>query len=91
MDSLPCALCGRQRELTFHHLIPRAVHSRKRYRRLYSKDQLRAGIDICQICHSGLHRLYDARTLADQYATLEALRADEAVRKHVEWSRKQKR
>ena len=26
-----CELCGRRKKLTKHHLVPRAVHTKKRY------------------------------------------------------------
>lgn len=46
---------------------------------------------ICQLCHSGLHDLFpDEKVLADQYNTREALLADERVKKHIAWVRKQR-
>ena len=89
-DDPTCDLCGRQRELTFHHLIPRKVHKRNFFRKTYSRDQLQVGIDVCRLCHSGIHRLYDEVTLARQFQTLDALREDPAVQRHVKWSRKQR-
>ncbi|MEM7203220.1 MAG: hypothetical protein AAF628_23360 [Planctomycetota bacterium] len=86
----PCTLCGRERLLTFHHLIPRKLHRRNAYRRAYTKEQLQEGIDLCRLCHGALHRLYDEVTLAKRLSTLPALRADEAVQRHVKWARKQK-
>ena len=86
----PCALCGRGGPLTFHHLFPRKVHRRNRFKKRFSRTELNRGIDICQLCHWGLHNLYDEMTLALQFSNLEALRRDEAVRKHVAWARKQR-
>ena len=59
-----CCLCGRDTELTFHHLIPRKVHRRARFRKHATRTELQAGIDLCRLCHRGLHRLYDEMTLA---------------------------
>lgn len=86
-----CQLCQRLQPLTFHHLIPKKVHRRTRYKKSYSREELNRGIDICRLCHVGLHRLYDEMTLAKGLNTLEKLRGDTAVQKHVRWVRKQKR
>lgn len=87
----PCALCGRHCALTFHHLVPRQVHRRNRFAKRSSKADLGRGIDICQLCHWGLHDLYSTVELAERLSSLEALRADEAVQRHVAWARKQRR
>ena len=86
----PCALCGRETALTFHHLIPRKMHRRSRFRKRYSRDELNTGIDICPRCHRGLHRLYDEMTLATTLNTLDALREDDAIQRHARWVRRQK-
>jgi len=86
----PCALCGRAIALTFHHLIPRKMHRRTRFRRTHDRDALQRGIDVCSRCHQGLHRLHDEMTLGRDLNTLEALNADPAVARHVAWVRKQK-
>ncbi len=86
-----CELCRRMTRLTFHHLIPRKLHRRNRFRKHYSREELNRGIAICRQCHNGLHLLYDEMTLAKRFATLEALLSDEAVRRHVAWSSRQKR
>lgn len=85
-----CALCGRETELTFHHLIPRKVHRRTYFRNHYDKQQLQRGIDICRLCHKGLHRLYDEMTLAKSLNTLQALREDPSIQRHITWVRKQR-
>ncbi len=87
-----CDLCGREKPLTFHHLIPRAVHRTKRFVERYGKDDMRSrGLYLCQLCHNGIHDLIpDEKLLADQYNTKEALLAHPGVVKHVNWVRKQK-
>lgn len=86
----PCALCKRDTVLTFHHLIPRKVHRRARYRKTYSRETLQRGIELCRRCHTGLHHLYDEMTLAQRLNTLESLQQDEAVQRHVLWVARQK-
>ena len=49
------------------------------------------GIHICQLCHRGLHKLYDEMTLAKEYASVDRLLADAEVCKHIDWVKKQKR
>lgn len=81
-----CELCACERDLTFHHLIPRKLHRRQRFRRSYDKDQLQRGINICRPCHNGLHRLYDEVMLASEFSTREAILADSALARHIAWS-----
>src|SRR5262245_50156791 len=86
-----CDLCGRERPLTFHHLIPKAVHRKKRFQKRHTKHELRScGIYVCRLCHSGIHDLITEKELAERFTTKEALLADPAVRKHVAWVKKQK-
>ncbi len=85
-----CPLCERETSLTFHHLIPRALHSRNRYRKHYTKEQLQTGINICRLCHTGLHDLYDEKTLGRELNTLARLREAPLLRKHVAWVAKQR-
>src|SRR5688572_4827025 len=87
-----CELCGREKPLTKHHLIPRAVHSKKRFINRFGKEEMRQrGLQLCKTCHSGIHDLIpDEKTLAESYNTKELLMADERVARHVEWARKQK-
>ena len=86
-----CKLCRRKTHLTFHHLIPKKLHRRTRFRKHYRREDLNRGIDICRMCHNGLHVLYDEMTLAKKYSTLEALLQDEAVMRHVGWVGRQKK
>jgi hypothetical protein len=86
-----CELCGREKPLTFHHLIPKAVHGRKRFQKRHTKHELRSrGISICQLCHSGIHDLISEKELAENFTTREALLAHPGVAKHVTWVQKQK-
>ena len=86
-----CQLCDRRSKLTFHHLIPRKVHRRARFKKTYSKQELEHGIDICDLCHKGIHRLYDEMTLAQKLNTIEAIQRDPQLQNHIQWVAKQKR
>ena len=85
-----CALCGRQGTLTFHHLIPKKMHRRPRFKKQFARSELARGIDICRLCHDGIHALYDEMTLGQSLRTLADLKNDAAIRKHAAWVRKQK-
>ncbi len=86
-----CQLCSRELNLTFHHLIPRKVHRRARFQKIYAKAELQDGIWICQPCHRAIHRFYDEMYLATSLNTLTLLLSDEQIQKHVQWVRKQRR
>ena len=87
-----CELCHRDRLLTKHHLIPRAVHTKKRFIRLHGKKEMRErGIDVCKECHDGIHDIIpNERELAESFNTKELLLADPRIRKHIKWVRRQK-
>lgn len=87
-----CELCEREQPLTFHHLIPRGVHSKNRYRKQFTKQEMRTtGLWICRLCHDGIHDLVpDEKELASQYNTKEKLLEHPGIAKHVGWVRKQK-
>ena len=81
-----CVLCERERELTFHHLIPRTVHSNKWFRRRFTREQMAAGLDLCADCHSAIHRFIPSeKELARDYNTLEALLAHPELASFVAW------
>ena len=86
-----CATCGRDTALTFHHLIPRKLHRRARFRRDYDRDTLNLGIHVCRPCHRGIHRSYDEMTLGTRLCTLASLLADPVLARHFAWVAKQKR
>ncbi|NEQ44248.1 MAG: hypothetical protein F6K00_12115 [Leptolyngbya sp. SIOISBB] len=85
-----CPLCGRSLKLAFHHLIPKKLHRRTRFRKTYAKAELSQAIWICRLCHDGLHDHYDERTLAKYFPTLESIQIDSKIQRHAEWLAKQK-
>jgi hypothetical protein len=88
-----CELCGRLgQKLTKHHLIPRAVHTKKRFVNKFGKKEMRSRtLMLCRLCHGGLHDLFPTeKELAEAFHTRELLLAHEAVQRHIAWVRKQK-
>lgn len=77
--------------LTFHHLIPKKVHRRQRYRRRFSREQLALGIYLCRDCHDGIHATYSEGELAGALSSPEALAADPVLARHFAWVGRQRR
>lgn len=92
MKETCCELCGRQKPLTEHHLIPKAVHTKKRFIRRFGKSEMKSRkLMCCKECHNGIHDLVpDEKELANDFNTKELLLRDDRVLKHVDWVRKQK-
>ena len=86
-----CQLCARPMPLTFHHLIPRKVHGKPWFRRHFSREEMRGrGLWLCRPCHRAVHRFHDEQALGRQLNTLEALREDPAIARHVAWIAKRR-
>lgn len=75
-----CGLCERAVQHTSrHHLVPREEGGRHGQT-----------VDLCQPCHSSVHRFLTNRTLARHYHTVEALRAADELQGYLSWIRKNK-
>lgn len=86
-----CALCERAAPLQFHHLIPRKNHRKPWFLRNFTrKDMHQRGAMLCRLCHRFIHRQFDEQTLGRVLNTVDALRAEPAVQKHVTWARRQR-
>ncbi|MEH0154301.1 hypothetical protein V6R21_09150 [Limibacter armeniacum] len=86
-----CEMCGREKELTFHHLIPRTNHKNKWFIKNFDKDDMRnRGAYLCRPCHSHIHKTFSEKELGRHFNTLESIMADERMQKFVRWIKKQK-
>lgn len=85
-----CPFCRRELALTFHHLIPKKLHRRARFKKRYSREELNRGIDVCRQCHDGIHDRYDEMRLYRDFSTPAALAADPTLRKYFDWVARQK-
>jgi hypothetical protein len=85
-----CPCCQRQQALTFHHLIPKKLHRRPRFKQTFTRQHLSLGVYLCRPCHSGIHDLYSEMTLAKDFSLIENLLADAGLRRHFDWVSKQK-
>ena len=80
-----CALCQREDSLTFHHLIPKTLHSNKWFKKNFTRQDMCRGIDLCRDCHGAVHRFITEKQLGREFNTLEALAAHPDVAKFVAW------
>lgn len=79
-------MCGRERELTFHHLIPKTCHSTKWFKKNFTKEDMTTrGINVCHDCHRAVHKFIPEKELGRNFNTLDKLMEHEHVKGFVEW------
>jgi len=84
-----CALCGREEDLTEHHLIPKSRHNKPRMRKLYDRKFMREHKAlICYPCHRNLHRVLTEQEMAEEFNEVEKLASHPGVEKFTAWIRK---
>ncbi|MCA8924455.1 MAG: hypothetical protein KDD82_21775 [Planctomycetes bacterium] len=82
----PCALCARELNLTFHHLIPRTTHRNKWFRKTFSFEERNRGLDVCPDCHGAIHRFVpNEKVLGRSFNTRELLLAHPELAAFVRW------
>ena len=85
-----CTLCGSERSISFHHLIPRSCHRNKWFRKNFAKSEMKErGIDICRRCHSFLHQKFSEKHLGRELNTLDKIAQHEIIKTYLKWARKQ--
>jgi len=84
-----CALCGTDKLITFHHLIPKSCHANKWFRKHFDKpDMQERGIDLCRRCHSFIHKKFSEKVFGRELNTLDKLRQNETIHAYIKWARK---
>lgn len=90
-DGSPCELCAVPHPLGFHHLIPRHNHHKNWFRQTFGLAEMRArGAWLCRVCHNFIHDHFDEATLGRRLNTLEALRAEPEIARHLVWAARQR-
>ena len=85
-----CELCGRENELTFHHLIPKSQHKNKWFKKMFTREEMNQGINLCKDdCHKELHRLIGEKEMGRSFNTLQKLLRHPKVKKYVKYIQKQ--
>jgi len=86
-----CAMCKRHTtNITFHHLIPKTLHTKKWYTKRYTKSSLEEGIEICEDCHMAIHQFINEKELGKRYNSIELLIEHDKLQKFITWVAKQK-
>ena len=82
-----CELCGRAvADLTQHHLIPRRLHRRKRFRKDFAREELEGRICwVCRPCHNMIHYVRSEQQLGLYHNTLESLLAIPELAEFTRW------
>ena len=90
-ESSKCALCHRYDvKLTFHHLIPKKMHSKNYIKKQHPCLDLNTyGVKLCIPCHKTIHQNISHKNLAQRFYTLELLLTNELVRNAVNFNSKQ--
>lgn len=86
-----CAFCERESHLTFHHLIPKSIHHRRKIKEKWTVNELHSGILLCRSCHNAIHKFISHAEIVEEYHTVEKLLEHQMLREFVEWSKKQHR
>ena len=81
-----CELCGRENELTFHHLIPVTLHKNKWFKKNYTREEMSQGINLCKHdCHFYIHSITSNKELGRTYNTKEKLIKHDKIKKYIKW------
>lgn len=81
-----CEICEREHlPLTYHHLIPRQIHS-KAVKRGWAKEwELQKVAWLCRACHSFVHRIAGNEELARDWRSVETMMEREDVQAWAAW------
>ncbi|EFQ97600.1 hypothetical protein MGYG_00639 [Nannizzia gypsea CBS 118893] len=82
-----CEICERDWiPLTYHHLIPKAVHSKALKRGWHEECDLNQVAWLCRACHSYVHRMASNEELAREWYTVEAILGREDTQEWAKWA-----
>ena len=85
-----CELCNREKQLTFHHLIPKKNLKITYIKKKYSSININTyGIKICKDCHKMIHKLIPHKSLALEYNSKEKLQNHSDLKKFILWVKTQ--
>lgn len=84
-----CEICERDWvPLTYHHLIPKAVHAKVLKRGWHEEKQLNSVAWLCRACHSFVHGMASNEELAKEYYTVELICERDDTQRWAQWVRK---
>ncbi len=83
-----CQLCQCDEVRSFHHLIPRTLHSNKWFKKRHTREEMQQGLDVCSACHSAVHDLIpNTKELGRHYNTRKKLSSHPQIRRFLRWKR----
>jgi hypothetical protein len=83
-----CELCEIDESSSFHHLIPRTLHSNRWFKVRYTREQMSRGLNVCRACHKLIHELIPEKQLGREYNTQDKLTAHPKIGKYIAWKRR---
>ncbi len=86
-----CELCGLEEATSFHHLIPRTLHSNRWFKKNFTREEMQNGIDVCRQCHRTIHEFLTEKELGRNFYTKDLLLEQPDVAKYVAWRRRRER
>ncbi|KAM5440357.1 hypothetical protein McanMca71_003838 [Microsporum canis] len=85
--SSACEICERDWiPLTYHHLIPKAVHGKALKRGWHEECDLNQVAWLCRACHSYVHRMASNEELAREWYTVEAILDRDDTQEWAKWA-----
>lgn len=88
MTNKLCELCETDESTSFHHLIPRTLHSNRWFKARYSREEMSCGLDLCRGCHKMIHELITEKRLGREFNTREKLLGHQKLGRYVQWKRR---
>jgi len=86
-----CELCGCEEHYNFHHFIPVTNHSNKWFKKNFTREEMRQGLNLCKQCHKTIHKIIPKeKELGKKYNSLEKLLSHPKIAKYVGWKRQRK-
>lgn len=81
-----CEICERDWvPMTYHHLIPKAVHAKVLKRGWHDEAQLNSVAWLCRACHSFVHRMASNVELAKEWYSVDRILQRDDVQKFASW------
>lgn len=81
-----CEICERDWvPLTYHHLIPKAVHGKALKRKWHEEWMLNSVAWLCRACHSFVHRMASNEELAKEWFSVEKILQRDDVQRWAAW------
>ncbi|KAJ6518155.1 hypothetical protein C8R47DRAFT_1172707 [Mycena vitilis] len=85
-----CEICEREIPLTYHHLIPRAVHAKATKKKWHPPSMLNSVAWLCRPCHTVVHQVATNEELGQTYYSVDLLLQRDDIRRWGKYASKQR-